>query len=147
MTARPSEHATWMQTAKTWAARATCPRLAVGAVIVRGGLQVSQGYNGAARGAAHCTDAGCDLQHVHGKQSCMRAIHAEHNAVLNAARAGHSTLDSTLYVTHAPCVRCADVLIQAGISTVVYGEAYGLIGVDKLQQAGVRVQRFGIEVG
>lgn len=147
MTKRPSEHFTWMQVASAFAQRATCPRLAVGAVIVRYGLQLSQGYNGAPRGSAHCTDVGCDLQTVHGKQSCMRAIHAEHNAVLNAARAGQSTLHSTLYVTHAPCVRCADVITQAGIERVIYAEAYGVLGIDTLKQRGVCVQQLGVEVG
>lgn len=147
MSARPSQHVTWMNAARNFAQRATCPRLSVGAVIIKYGLQISQGYNGAPRKARHCTDVGCDLQTVNGKASCQRAIHAEHNAVLNAARAGSSTIDATMYVTHAPCVKCADVIVQSGITHVIYAESYAqVLGLDKLRMLGVRVSQLGVEV-
>jgi dCMP deaminase len=136
---RPTLDATFMDVARTFAKRATCPRASVGAVLVRDGIVLAQGWNGAVRGAPHCTEAGCDLQELHGRQSCFRAIHAEMNALLNAARTGASTLGATLYCTHAPCTRCAGYLVQAGIKRVVYAEEYGVTGVTPLRNAGVEV--------
>ena len=137
MTTRPSIDRTWLDVAAVLAKRATCPRLSVGAVLVRDGIVVAHGWNGAPRGSVHCTDVagGCATG-----GSCSRAIHAEMNVVCNAARLGHSALGGTLYSTHAPCLGCSNLLIQTGISRVVYGEAYKSdAGVLALATSGVRV--------
>lgn len=116
---RPTWEETFFALARTWAARATCPRLSVGCVLVNSDHQViASGYNGAARGEPHCTDAGCRIAGGH----CVRAIHAELNALLQAARVGVSVRGTTLYVTHRPCVRCWVMLRQAGVEDVRWPE-------------------------
>lgn len=118
---RPTFDETWMKVAKVVAERGTCPRLKVGAVIVDGVNQiVSTGYNGAARGERHCTDVGCDIEEETGR--CKRTVHAEMNA---AWQAGLLTNGSTLYVTHAPCLECATMILQTGIQRIVYENPYG----------------------
>lgn len=137
---RPAWDETFLDVAKVFARKGTCPRLSVGAVLVAGTNILAHGYNGARRKAAHCCDVGCDVQTLNGKPSCQRAVHAEANAVYNAAREGKSTVGSTLYVTHAPCQRCVDTLVQAGIVRVVYGLEYGsTTGARLLREAGVEV--------
>jgi dCMP deaminase len=101
------------------AARSTCPRKAVGCVITdRAGRVLSVGYNGAPRGAAHCSETSC--AEVHGE--CVRAVHAEVNALLNA---GGRVEGAVVYCTHLPCPRCAGALAQAGVGRVVYREERG----------------------
>lgn len=134
---------TWDQTIMEIAAvvahRATCPRASVGAVLVRDTVPISWGYNGAARSSPHCRDVGCDIQVVDGRESCQRAVHAEMNAIINAARQGASTVGCTLVCTHAPCRRCADAIIQSGISRVVYGVDYGQDAIARLTAKGIEV--------
>lgn len=94
----------------------TCPRKAVGAVLVRNGRCISWGYNGAPPGLPHC---------VHlDDQPCSNATHAEANALAFAACEGISTDGCTLFVTVSPCEVCARLLIAAGVSAVYYLEAY-----------------------
>ena len=139
---RPTWGQTFMDVADVFSRRATCPRLSVGALLVQeGGIPGPGGYNGARRGAPHCNDVGCDLQMLNGRESCQRAVHAEANAIFNAGRVGFKTGGSTLYVTAAPCLRCVDAIIQAGIIRVVYRDAYGLDGVGLLKAAGVQVEQ------
>lgn len=129
-----------MRMAAEISGRSTCPRLSVGALLVKpGGVSGPGGYNGARRGAAHCLDVGCDLQVLHGRESCQRAVHAEANAVFNAAREGVATLGATLYVTAAPCLKCVDTIVQAGIAHVIWRDAYKASGVEVLRAAGVDV--------
>jgi len=139
--ARPSWDATFMDVAAAFSRRATCPRLHVGAVLVRDGVVLANGFNGARRGAAHCDAVGCDMQTLNGRESCQRAVHAEANAILNAGRAGHATVGATLYVTASPCLRCVDAIIQAGVVRVVWRDAYGDAGVHALAAAGVMVKQ------
>lgn len=125
-----------MQVARVIAARATCSRLAVGAVLTRDGRVVATGYNGAPAGMPHCSHDG-------GEQRCLRAVHAERNVVGFAARHGVRTDGTTLYLTHAPCLDCATVLLAAGVVRVVYGETYRTLdGVDYLQGCGIDVSQF-----
>lgn len=114
-----------MEIAATIAKRATCDRKHVGAVIVRDKMILSTGYNGSPRGLPHCDDVGHDLREMGGRQSCVRTVHAESNAVAQAARSGVSIEGATLYVTACPCLDCAKLVINAGIIRVVYGEFYG----------------------
>jgi dCMP deaminase len=109
-----------MEIARTVATRATCPRASVGAVLVREHRILTTGYNGAPRHVAHCTEAGCELDNNH----CIRATHAEANAIVQGALHGVSLEGSTAYCTHQPCVNCAKLLISAGITKIVYLRPY-----------------------
>lgn len=111
---RPTWDQVFMMHAQIAALRATCPRLHVGAVIVKDNRILSSGYNGAVSGQPHCTDVGCLLI----GDNCNRSIHAEQNAITSAARFGISISDSSIYITHQPCLVCAKMIIQAGISIV-----------------------------
>lgn len=106
------------------ARRATCPRRRVGAVLVRDHRVLATGYNGSVRGAAHCDDVGCLLVNNSGRESCVRTVHAELNAILQCAMNGVSTSGSSIYCTDFPCVACAKALIQAGAERVVYLSEY-----------------------
>lgn len=97
--------------AETVALRSTCPRLHVGCVIVRDNRIVSTGYNGSPPRAAHCTEVGCLMVDGH----CMRTIHAEENAVLQAIPKGVDLAECTIYCTYKPCSRCTALLRDNGI--------------------------------
>ncbi len=110
----------------------TCRRLHVGTVLVLDRRIVSTGYNGAPAGLPHCTHD--DMA------PCERAVHAEANAIAFAAKNGVSTNGTVLYSTHAPCMACAQLIINAGIDKVIYGEAYRKTeGTELLEEAGVVV--------
>lgn len=100
--------------------RATCERLKVGAVLVKGNRIVSTGYNGSVSGDAHCTAKGCYLQDGH----CVRTLHAEANAIIQCAKLGVSTDDTTIYVTHFPCLQCTKQILQAGVTEICYLNNY-----------------------
>lgn len=129
-----------MQIARSVGTRATCPRAAVGCVLVRQHRILTTGYNGAPRGVAHCTEVGCTLVNEH----CMRATHAEANAVVQGALHGVSLESATAYCTHQPCVNCSKLLISAGVAKIVYEEAYpdSLAG-QLLAEAGVALVAYG----
>lgn len=132
-----------MDVAHVVAQRASCPRRHVGAVLVLDHRIISTGYNGAPRGAVHCTEIGCKLMQVDGRESCQRAIHAEVNAVLNVGRVP----GATLYVTAHPCDRCAAFLIQSGVIRVVWADDYpALTAASMLRAAGIQVDKLGAEV-
>lgn len=101
--------------------RGTCNRAQVGAVLARDGRIISTGYVGAPSGLPHCTDVGCDTSTYSG---CLRTVHAEANAIAFAARYGISTDGSDLYCTHSPCGNCAKLIINAGISRLIYEMEY-----------------------
>jgi len=123
-----------MDVARTVGTRATCPRASVGCVLVREHRILTTGYNGAPRGVAHCTDVGCTLVNDH----CLRATHAEANAVVQAALHGVSLEGATAYCTHEPCVNCSKLLISAGTRKIVYEAAYpDPIAAAMLAEAGV----------
>ncbi len=109
-----------MKIAFTVAERSTCDRAHVGAVIVRDRRILTTGYNGAPAGLPHCDDVG----HLMVDGHCVRALHAEQNAIIQAALHGVNTADSTIYVTHQPCLTCAKMIINAGIRRVVYAGNY-----------------------
>jgi dCMP deaminase len=124
--------------AVTVAERGTCDRAWVGAVLVNEDNQIiSTGYNGSAKGLPHCSDVG----HLMIDSHCIRTVHAESNAIIQAALNGKSTKGSTCYVTHFPCIHCTKMLINAGIKRIVYLNNYR---VDEnallfLHEAGVQV--------
>lgn len=102
------------------ATRSTCPRRAVGAVLVRQLRVIATGYNGSPAGQPHCTDVGCLLENGH----CVRTIHAELNALLQCAKYGISTSQVDLYCTDLPCRHCARALVQADIRSIYYLRHY-----------------------
>lgn len=104
--------------------QATCPKLRVGCVLVKDGRILSLGYNGACRGQEHCEDVGCDLALIDGRESCQRAVHAEANALLNAAYVGAATKGAVLYCTHSPCYHCAKLLLNAGVKELHFETTY-----------------------
>lgn len=135
---RPTWDEYFMQKAVHAATRATCPRLSVGCVIVRDKHTLVDGYNGAAEGLPHCIDVGCLMDGGH----CVRSEHAERNAINQAAREGINVQGATCYVTHFPCTRCANMLINVRIARVVYLYDYEPVdGGEFLRMAGVQVER------
>jgi dCMP deaminase len=102
------------------ATRSTCDRKHVGAVIVRDKAILSTGYNGSVRGAPHCTDVGCLIENGH----CLRTVHAEANALIQAARHGVRLEDADIYVTASPCFNCFKLIANAGLKNIFYGELY-----------------------
>ncbi|MCL6633501.1 MAG: competence protein ComE [Alicyclobacillus herbarius] len=120
----PSTRLSWdeffISQSRVMAMRSTCPRLAVGCVIVRDKRIIASGYNGSISGDVHCTDVGCKMVDGH----CVRAIHAEQNALLQCARFGIECAGADLYVTHRPCLACTKSIIQAGIARVFFETEY-----------------------
>lgn len=117
---RPSWDEYFMQIAFTVAQRSTCDRAHVGAVIVRDRRILTTGYNGAPAGLPHCDEVG----HLMIDGHCVRTLHAEQNAIIQAALHGVNIEGSTIYVTHQPCLTCAKMIINAGIRCVVYAGNY-----------------------
>lgn len=110
----------FMNIAKEVATRATCDRKHVGAVIVRDKIILSTGYNGSIRGLPHCDEIGHDMVNDH----CIRTVHAEANAVVQAARTGAAIEGAAIYVSASPCWDCFKLLANAGIKKIVFGEFY-----------------------
>lgn len=145
------------------AARSTCSRAKNGAVITAGGRVISSGYNGALAGQEHCNHA-CDcipdtitnmdtsVKRIEHEQSCARqlpctrSVHAEHNAILWAARQGVKTYDATMFTTMQPCQKCAEAIVQSGISHVYYLLPYrDSSGLYTLRDSGVIVVGYGAQ--
>jgi dCMP deaminase len=110
----------FMSIAQVVATRSTCPRKYVGAVLVRNRTILSTGYNGSIRGMPHCSDVGHMMEEGH----CVATIHAEANAIIQAARNGVMIEGATNYVTASPCWSCFKQLANAGITRICYGEFY-----------------------
>jgi dCMP deaminase len=110
----------FMSIARVVASRSTCDRRRVGAVLVRDRMLLSTGYNGSIRGLPHCDEVGHQLEGDH----CVATIHAEANAIVQAARNGIRIDGSTLYVTASPCWNCFKMLANSGVRRIVYDEFY-----------------------
>ncbi len=104
----------FFQIAQVVAGRGSCDRLRVGCVLVGDKRIIATGYNGSIPGAPHCDDVGHQLLNGH----CVRTIHAEINAIANAAKMGVSTRGTTAYVTHTPCYSCFKALVSAGVKEI-----------------------------
>lgn len=127
--------------------RSTCLRRQVGALIVKDKRILSTGYNGAPTGCSHCEEIGClreKLQIPSGQRhELCRALHAEQNAIVQAAMYGVSVAGGTLYVTHQPCVMCAKMAINAGIKRIVFKGAYpDELSIELLKEAGIEMTSF-----
>ncbi|MDD6651464.1 MAG: cytidine/deoxycytidylate deaminase family protein [Eggerthellales bacterium] len=140
---RPSWDEYFMNLAEQVATRTTCLRRAVGAVIVKDHRILTTGYNGTPVGMAHCEETGC-LRETMGvpsgqRQEICRGLHAEQNAIIQAARYGIDICGATIYINTQPCVTCAKMLINAGIVEVVYKNPYpDELGLGMLDEAGVK---------
>ncbi|PAV14459.1 cytidine deaminase [Methanosarcina spelaei] len=128
MTQRPSLDEYFLEIAFVVGKRATCLRKNVGAVIVRDKRILATGYNGAPSGMNHCLEIGCirDLEKIPSgtRQEKCRAVHAEQNAIIQAAIHGVSIAGATIYCTHQPCILCAKMIINSNIKRVVYANLY-----------------------
>lgn len=144
---RPSWHSYFMEITRVAANRSTCLRRQVGALLVRDKRILSSGYNGAPRGLDHCLDVGC-LREKMGipsgqRQELCRGLHAEQNAIVHAALHGIAIAGATLYVTHQPCITCAKMIINAGITSVIFsGEYPDTLSVELMDQAGLALIPF-----
>ena len=117
-----------MQMAHVVAGRSTCLRRQVGAVLVKDKQILSTGYNGSPSGLQHCEEVGCLRQSLcipsGERHEICRAVHAEQNALVQAAKHGVAIEGADIYTTHQPCVLCTKLLINAGVRRVVYRHAY-----------------------
>ena len=113
-------HTYFMNIARQVSTRSTCPRKHVGAVIVRDKTILSTGYNGSIRGLPHCDDADHMMEDGH----CVRTIHAEANAIIQAAKNGTRIEGAIIYVTASPCWSCFKMIANAGVVRIGYGEFY-----------------------
>lgn len=144
---RPTWDQYFAELAAVVSKRSTCLRRSVGAILVRDKLILATGYNGAPTGLRHCSEVGClreeqDVPSGERHEIC-RALHAEQNVLVQAARHGISTKDATLYCTTEPCVLCAKMLINAGIQRVVFQEEYpDALARQMLREAHVVSEKF-----
>ncbi len=143
---RPDVDTYFLKMAKVASQRSTCRRHNVGAVIVKDKQVIATGYNGAASGVNDCLELGClrdELKILSGTQhEVCRAIHSEQNAIIQAAKHGVDTKDSTMYCTHSPCIICAKIIVNAGIKRVVCITKYPDETTQKLfDEAGVKLEQ------
>ena len=149
MMERPGWDEYFMEMAVLTAKRATCLRRQVGAVIVKDKHIMATGYNGAPRGLLHCSERGGCIREKMNVPSgerhelCM-ALHAEQNAIIQAAALGQSIEGGTIYITNQPCSICSKMIINAGIRRIVVAEGYpDQLSVDLLAEAGLRIVMLG----
>lgn len=137
---RPPWDDYFMKIADDVALRSTCDRAAVGAVLVKEKHIISTGYNGSPAGLEHCDEIG----HLMVEGHCVRTVHAEVNAIIQAAVFGLATRDSVCYVTHFPCLNCTKMLINARISKLIYKNSYRIdpIALEFFTKAGVELQQY-----
>ncbi len=136
MSKRVSWEVYFMNIAREVATRSTCDRKHVGAVIVRGKTILSTGYNGSVRGMGHCDEIGHEMENSH----CVRTIHAEANAVVQAARNGVRIDDAEIYVTASPCYDCFKIIANSGITAIYFGEFYRDERITSLaEQIGIKL--------
>lgn len=141
---RPSWEEYFMDIARLVARRSTCLRRQVGAVLVKDKNILATGYNGTPSGLRHCSEVGClrQLQNVPSgeRHELCRGLHAEQNAIIQAAKHGTNISSADLYCTNTPCVICSKMIINAGIRRVVYLDGYpDRLSLGMLAEAGVEV--------
>jgi dCMP deaminase len=117
---RPDWDTYFINMALSVASRSTCDRKSVGALFVRDRTVLSTGYNGSMRGLPHCDEVGHLMEEGH----CTRVIHAEQNAIVQAARHGTRIEGSALYVTASPCWTCFKLVVNVGVRRIIYREFY-----------------------
>ncbi|MGP1569506.1 MAG: deoxycytidylate deaminase [Eubacteriales bacterium] len=150
---RPSFDEYFMQMALLTAKRSTCLRRQVGAVIVKDKHIIATGYNGAPKGLAHCEEIGGCLREELGipsgeRHELCRALHAEQNAIIQAAVLGQSIENAVIYVTHQPCSICAKMIINAGIKKIMIHSGYpDEMSSKLLKEANIQIEKLNIELG
>lgn len=124
----------YLRMAKIWAENSYCTRLQVGALLVKDKMIISDGFNGTPGGFENvCEDEN--------NKTKPYVLHAEANAITKVAASNNNSTGATIYITHAPCLECSKLIIQAGIKRVVYSEEYRLTeGIDLLKKANVEVE-------
>lgn len=148
---RPSWDVYFMEITMLVARRSTCLRRAVGATVVNNRRILATGYNGAPSGIAHCVEKGCLRETMNiasgQRHELCRGIHAEQNAIIQAAYHGVSIRGSSLYCTNLPCSICTKMLINAGISEICYKEGYAdELSLALLDEAGIHLRQIVITV-
>ena len=144
---RPDNDTYFMRMADLVATRSTCLRRQVGAVIMKEKRVLTTGYNGAPKGLKHCAEVGCirtqnNIESGTRHELC-RGVHAEQNAVIQAAYFGASIKDASIYTTNFPCVMCAKILVNAGIIEVIYKDDYeDPLSKDIMNESKVIVRRY-----
>jgi dCMP deaminase len=144
---RPSWDDYFMSILDTVKERSTCLRRKVGAIIVKDKRIIATGYNGAPSGLRHCYELGCLREKLNipsgQNHELCRGIHAEQNAIIQAAMYGVSINEATIYITHSPCVQCAKMIINAGIKNVVFcGDYPDKLSAELLDEAGINVKKY-----
>ncbi len=144
---RPSWDTYFMDITFLVAKRSTCMRRAVGAIVVKDKRILSTGYNGAPTGIKHCSEAGClraEMKVPSGeKHELCRGIHAEQNAIIQAAFHGVGIKGATLFCTNLPCSICAKMIINAGLKKICYHSGYAdAISKEMLDEAGIEIEKF-----
>ncbi len=135
---RPSWDEYFLKLAMLVSERSTCPRMHCGCVLVKGKHLIATGYNGSIPGDAHCNDTGCMIVDNH----CVRTVHAEMNALVQAAKYGNSVDGATAYVTNMPCTACAKAIISAGITRVViFSDFHDTLATDFFKKAGIQIDK------
>lgn len=143
-TSRPSWDEYFLGISKLVASRSTCMRRQVGAVVVKNKQILATGYNGAPSGITHCDKVGCLRQQMNvpsgQRHELCRALHAEQNAFLQAARHGVSLEGSTLYITTQPCSICAKMIINVGVKKIIIeGDYPDEFALKFLEEAGIEM--------
>ena len=144
---RPSYDEYFMEMAHVVSKRSTCLRRKVGAILVKDRHILSTGYNGAPKGFRHCVDVGCvrekmDIRSGERHELC-RGLHAEQNAIIQAAVFGISISGSVLYCTNTPCVVCVKMLVNAGVKEIVYAGDYpDELAKKMLEESCIKIKRF-----
>jgi dCMP deaminase len=144
---RPSWDEYFMEIAEVVKKRSTCTRRQVGAILVKDKQILTTGYNGSPKNLDHCDKTGCKRQELNipsgQRHELCRALHAEQNAIIQAAHNGVGINGATLYVTTRPCVLCAKMCINAGISKIIYkGDYPDDMSNEMLEEAGIEMINF-----
>jgi dCMP deaminase len=144
---RPAWDEYFMEITRLVARRSTCLRRSVGAVLVKDKNILATGYNGAPSGVAHCLDVGCLRERLAvlpgERHELCRGLHAEQNAIIQAAKHGTNINGATLYCTTMPCIICSKMLINAGILRIVFAQGYpDQLAEEMIEEAGIETKRF-----
>jgi dCMP deaminase len=144
---RPSWEEYFMDIASLVARRSICLRRQVGAVVVKEKNILATGYNGTPSGITHCSEVGCLRQKLGvpsgERHELCRGLHAEQNAIIQAAKHGVNIAEATLYTTHSPCIICSKMIINAGIRRIVYLEGYpDALATEMLDESGIEISAY-----
>lgn len=136
-----------MEIAQLVARRSTCLRRQVGAVVVKDKNILATGYNGTPSGITHCSVVGCLRQKLDvpsgERHELCRGLHAEQNAIIQAAKHGVNIAEATLYCTNSPCIICSKMIINAGVKRIVYLEGYpDTLSLEMLRESAIEVRSF-----